>query len=71
LTKALLERKPNKKEMATAIQHSDIKESDTARQYNNFYNRCYSQAKGKLSIIKKEELRSFSFNPELLSPQAL
>ncbi|CAC9528428.1 hypothetical protein [uncultured Gammaproteobacteria bacterium] len=42
-------------EMATVIKHSDIKESDTARQYNNFYNRCYSQAKGKLSIIKKEE----------------
>ena len=42
-------------EMATAIKHSDIKESDTAHQYNNFYNRCYSKAKGKLSIIKKEE----------------
>lgn len=38
--------------IAETIKHDDIKSSDTASQYNNFYNRCYSLARGKLSIVE-------------------
>jgi hypothetical protein len=40
-------------EMATVIKHSDIKESDTARQYNNFYNRCWLLTIDKGTIGEK------------------
>jgi len=38
--------------IAETIKHDGIKNSDTASQYNNFYNQCYTLAKGKLSILK-------------------
>ncbi len=60
ITKTFLDSLPNtagdiRGAMAETLKHNDIKNPDIASQYNNFYNQCYSKAKGKLSIIKETE----------------